>query len=97
MANLQMIPTSAAPAMLNCYGRVYTAVIGSTPLTVPEQDQAILSANGWVAVSTAGAGSTAQRPTAVSAGATFFDSTVGVLLVNVGKGRWARHDTGALV
>jgi hypothetical protein len=96
MANVQMVPTSSAPAQLKVYGRTYTAVSGAT-VTCPDADAAVLSANGWVAVSSAGAGTTAQRPAAAPAGATFFDQTLNILVVAVGKGRWVSHVDGSIV
>jgi hypothetical protein len=92
----QMIPTSAAPAQIKCYGRTYTAVVGGT-VTCPDADAAVLSANGWVAVSSAGAGTSAQRPASAPAGATFFDQTLNILIVAIGKGRWASHVDGSIV
>jgi hypothetical protein len=97
MPNVLMIPTSNAPLTLTCYGRTYAAVPGAAPLSVPDGDQSILSANGWIQIGTAGSGTTSQRPAAAGVGATFFDSTLNILVVAVGKGRWARHDSGAIV
>lgn len=71
------------------YGRTYTAAIG-TSIQVPASDASVLVANGWTRFGRL-SGTTAQRPTSPVRGLTYFDSTVGHIVVYDGA-TWRDHD-----
>jgi hypothetical protein len=88
--------TSARTITVN--GRIYTAVAG-TPVTAPDHDAAVLSANGWInaaGTGASGSGTTAQRPTSPKKGDTYHDTTLGYVIFHDG-GAWRHQSTGALV
>ena len=71
------------------YGRSYTCALGSS-LQVPAQDAAVMIANGWTRFGRL-SGTTAQRPANPVRGLTYFDSTVGHIIVSDGV-TWRDHD-----
>jgi hypothetical protein len=97
----RLIPINGATPTYNVLGRTYTCSANSVvdvPDTglVPGGDSAAVATNGFFAVSTAGVGTTAQRPQGLPAGSTFADTTVGALIISDGK-VWRNPMTGALV
>jgi hypothetical protein len=78
-------PTNVQQQTLTVNGRTYSSTPGHV-LDVLDFDAAVLSANGWLRV--AQSGTTAQRPTSsqgngsvAATGATYYDETVGALLI----------------
>lgn len=101
MANMAVIPGSAAPLTVVIQGRTYTSTLGGAPLIVPDFDGLVLLANGWLSTARDGAGTTAQRPTLglgnvlnPKAGFEYYDSTVGANIIWNGK-NWIHHATGS--
>lgn len=76
-------------------GRSYTCALGSV-ISVPDQDGAVMIANGWTAASVGGSGATAARPASPKQGAEFHDSTLGYVIRFDGK-NWRNPNTGAAV
>lgn len=71
------------------YGRTYTCALGAS-LQVPAQDAAVMIANGWTRFGRL-SGTTAQRPATPVRGLSYFDSTVGHIIVFDGV-TWRDHD-----
>lgn len=95
MANLLMIPAIASGTLTTkVNGRTFTSAAGSA-ITVADFDGLELSANGWI-VSGNATGTTAQRPTLPPINFTFNDTTVGAMVIHVGKGVWVHHQTGVV-
>jgi hypothetical protein len=90
---VQVMPGGSSPTTVVIFGRTYTCAVGSV-ITVPDADALVLMANGWIR-SAVGTGTTAQRPATPLVNQTFYDTTVGAVMVFNGKG-WARHDTGVI-
>lgn len=93
-------PNCANPIAVN--GRSYAAPLG-TYLTVPLSDGQVMTANGWLTNCARGAGTTADRPPRGSIdvqagvdGTTFFDTTVGALIIFDGV-NWRHTGTGSIV
>ena len=93
-------PNCANPIVVN--GRSYASTLGAY-LTVPLSDGQIMTANGWLTNCARGAGTTADRPLRGSIdvqagmdGTTFFDTTVGSLIIWDGVS-WRSLATGGIV
>jgi hypothetical protein len=78
-------PTNAQQQTIVANGRSYSSTPGHV-VDVLDFDATVLTANGWLRV--AQSGTTAQRPTSsqgngfvAASGTTFFDTTVGTLLI----------------
>lgn len=90
-----MHPSSTA-RNITVNGRVYVATAGA-PVTAPDHDAAVLSANGWInaaGVESAGSGATTARPTSPKRGDTYNDTTLGYVVLYDGT-TWRHHATGA--
>ncbi len=85
-------PRATSPIIAN--GRTYTPVPG-TPQTVPEQDGAILAANGWLQAGgdVIPVGATAARPANPTVNQRFIDTTTGAELLWDGVA-WRHQVTG---
>ena len=101
MATLQLIPGDGAPSPMTSPGtkRTYSGSVGAFT-AVPDFDAGILRSAGWVssAAENAGtdSGTTAQRPTNASPGFRYHDTTLGALVVFVGKkSGWVHTSTAA--
>ena len=100
--NVAVFPAAGAPTTITVNGRVYTNLIGSAPIVVPDFDAFVLLSNGWIQSAANGAGTTAQRPVGNHAlgisppvvGFRYFDSTIGANIIWNGK-NWINHATGA--
>jgi len=90
-----MPPADGAHGTITVNGRTYTCALGSA-IDVPDQDAAIMRANGWVASTTGGVGATASRPTSPSKCQMFHDSTLGYNIVFDGK-VWRNPTSGVAV
>ena len=100
MTTIRMLPPVAVSHQTKgCNGRTYAGAPG-VALDIPEFDAKILQASGWVFI--APSGPTASRPTAATglypkvAGANFFDTTLGVIIVFDGS-TWRNPSSGAAV
>ena len=93
----RLLPSSTAKKTTTFNGRVFTATAGTTQ-DAPDWDAAELCANGWFNVaggSSAGVGTTAQRPTTgLPLGATYLDTTTAALIVWDGA-TWRNPSSGA--
>jgi len=91
-----MLPTTKAKT-ITANGRLYTVILGTPALAVPDQDASVLSANGWInaaGVQSVGSGTTANRPTvSLVAGNVYNDTTLGYNVVWDGA-TWRHHSTG---
>jgi hypothetical protein len=75
------------------FGRTYTCAVGAS-IQVPAQDAVVMVANGWTRFGRL-SGTTAQRPVPIPPrGVTYFDSTVGHIIVSDGV-TWRDHDGSA--
>ena len=77
-------PADGLHPSITANGRSYTCALGST-LDVPDQDAAVMLANGWTSHAGGQVGSTAARPTAPYRGQEFHDSTLNKTIVFDGK------------
>jgi hypothetical protein len=96
MTMRMMPPASGLRPSILVNGRTYTCALGAT-IDVPDCDGFIMSANGWTeAANGAGSGTTAQRPSAVTAGkgTPFFDTTLGKVIRSDGMA-WRDPNNGA--
>jgi hypothetical protein len=98
--NIRLLPpVEVAEQTRVVNGRSYTAAPGST-LDVLDSDAQVLMANNWVFV--APSGPTSARPTgtlglySAAAAQTFFDTTLGKLIVSDGQ-TWRDPSTGNAV
>jgi hypothetical protein len=89
-----MPPSDGNRGTVSFGGRSYSCSVGST-ITVPFQDGLTLLANGWVATSLGGSGTSAERPTTPPLGE-FHDTTLGAIIRHDGKS-WRDALTGAVV
>ena len=93
---MRVLPPSAAAKTTAANGRTYTCAAASY-LDVPDQDAAILEANGWIIVVHMGVGTTAQRPTTgLQMGKRYLDTTLGYTIRYTGKS-WVNPANGNVV
>jgi hypothetical protein len=98
--NIRLLPpVSVSKQTLVVNGRSYTAVPGSV-VDVLDADAEQLQANGWIPV--APSGPTSARPVgtlgpySAAAGQSFFDTTIGKLIISDGQA-WRDPATGGAV
>ncbi len=85
----------ASKATLTVNGRTYTTSVGGTA-DVPDQDAALLQANGWLSLGSVG--TTAQRPTTgLAKQQHYIDTTLNAVIVWDGVSAWRNAVTGAVV
>lgn len=87
----RLIPLATRTSPISVNGRVYNPAAGA--IDVPEFDSAILQANGWALLATAGSEATA--PSSPQVGNAYWDEDVGQFITWDGK-NW-RDPSGALV
>ena len=87
-------PSAASSATTKVNGRTYTCAAGALLSGVPQFDVPALEANGWTKTTSGGSGATAARPANPTRGQTFYDTTVGAMLIWTGT-IWAHEATGA--
>ena len=92
---MRVLPPSAAAKTTAANGRTYTCAAASY-LDVPDQDAAILEANGWIIVAHMGVGVTTSRPASPTKNQVFFDSTLGYTIRYTGKS-WVNPANGNVV
>lgn len=88
-------PHSTGTDQITVNGRTYSSTNGAA-IDVPDHDGFVMAANGWHNVAAGGSGATASRPVNPPRNTTFFDSTVGGLIVWDGAA-WRNKTTGAAV
>lgn len=90
-----MPPADGLHGSITVNGRSYSCALGSA-ISVPDADGYVMMANGWTEASAGGSNTTANRPSAVTAGkgATFHDTTLGKIIKSDGK-VWRDPNTGA--
>lgn len=88
-------PADGLHNSITVFGRTYTCALGSQ-ISVPDQDGLAMIANGWLAASLGGSGTTAQRPANPPRGAEFHDTTLGKVIRFDGKS-WRDPNGGAAV
>ncbi|TDR82197.1 hypothetical protein [Paludibacterium purpuratum] len=94
MATFLMHPPGAGSSTITVNGRKYSTTPG-TPIPVPDFDAAVLQANGWMATTNGGTGTTVARPLNPKSNTVFYDSTLGIDVVWDGK-TWRNKITGAI-
>jgi hypothetical protein len=90
-----MPPADGLRPAINVNGRSYTCALGST-IDVPDQDGAIMAANGWTQAAVGQSGTTAARPSAPAKGDEYHDTNLGYVVKFDGK-VWRNPHTGAAV
>ncbi len=88
-------PADGLHPTITVSGRTYTCAVGSY-LDVPDQDAAVMTANGWTLAADKGVGATAGRPANPKKGDTFHDTTLGLNIRFDGL-VWRNPATGASV
>jgi hypothetical protein len=90
-----MPPSDCRVSTITIGGRVHSCGLGST-IMVPLNDTETLLANGWIASSLGGSGTTEERPANPMRLAEFHDVTLGAIVRFDGK-NWRHALTGAVV
>lgn len=88
-------PADGLRPAINVNGRAYSCALGSS-LDVPDQDAAVMTANGWTAAANGQVGATAARPANPARGQDFHDTTLGKSIRFDGK-VWRDPASGAAV
>lgn len=91
----RLMPPSTGGTSITVNGRAYSCAVGST-IDVPDQDAAVMTANGWLAAAPGGAGATGARPVNPLKGTQFHDATLGYNIIWDGKA-WRNPTSGASV
>jgi hypothetical protein len=98
--NIRLLPpTAAAYQTIAVKGRTYSSTPGNV-VDVYDADAQVLEANGWIAIAPSGPSS--ARPTgtlglySAAAGQSFFDSTLGKLIISDGQA-WRDPSNGNAV
>lgn len=94
---LPSVQTVNSGKAITVFGRTYTAAAGTTQ-DVPDQDAAVMSANGWLDITGGGqTGATSARPTTgLVAGLKYLDTTLGYVVIYDGA-TWRNPSSGASV
>lgn len=95
MTHRLLPPADGNHPSITVNGRSYTCQLGAT-IDVPDQDAAVMTANGWTTASIGGAGATTARPASPVKGAEFHDATLGYTVKFDGK-VWRNPTSGAAV
>lgn len=91
----RLMPPATGGTTIVVNGRTWTCAVGST-IDVPDQDAAVMTANGWLTAAPGGAAATASRPLNPLRGMVFHDTTLGYNIVWDGK-TWRNPTSGASV
>lgn len=91
----RLMPPSSGSTTISANGRTWTCAVGST-IDVPDQDMAVMTANGWLSAAPGGCGATASRPATPAKGLMFHDTTLGYNVIHDGK-TWRNPTSGASV
>jgi hypothetical protein len=88
-------PADGLHPAITVNGHAYSCALGAS-LDVPDQDAAIMTANGWTAAAAGQVGTTAARPASPSRSQDYHDTTLGKTIRFDGK-VWRDPATGGAV